>query len=466
MMEELIVYLLKSGLCTIVFFGIYWLFLKNETFYRFNRFFLLSGIVASMLLPAIQYSYQVTLLVSSPLNQSTATAAVVQQENYLQLACYAVLSIYVSVTCFLILRHLTGLWKIKRMVNQYGYTMIEGYKVVNSSIFKHSFSVFNYIFFQDTPETSEIEKRLILEHEQAHISQYHWADLLITQLICSLQWFNPLAWMFMNEIKQNHEYLADQAVLQKGNSPAVYRAALINHCLKVPVFSFASSFAQYDKLKRVKMMMSPASRPLKKSGVLLVIPFFALFLMAFAKPVYTVAYKNDHQNDRNKLKNTQDKLKTDQDNLITAEKTDSGLLISDSTDNDQRKADEKLADGRLTNQKITNTDILVERQRKLTQGSAQKQFLKPILTDTARKRKQLMPVAAPGYSEKISAPLYILDGVEIDEKKFSTIHPNDIETVNILKDQSAVDQYGISAVNGVIIITLKAGKNKAEGKKQ
>lgn len=463
-MEELIVYLLKSGLCTIVFLGIYWLFLKNETFYRFNRYFLLAGIIASMVLPAIQYSYKVTLLVSAQLNQATETAAVVQKENYLQLWLYAVLLIYILVTCFLVFRHLAGLLKIKRMVNQHGYTMLQGYKVVNSAVFKQSFSVFNYIFFEDTPETSELEKKLILEHEQAHIAQYHWADLLITQLICSLQWFNPFAWMYMTAIKQNHEYLADQAVLQKGNSPAVYRAALINHSLKVQVFSFASSFAQYDKLKRVKMMMSPASKPLKKSGVLLVIPFFALFLMAFAKPVYTVVYQDKQKNDKNKLINNEDRPKTDQPKLISVAKTGTELRINDSTERYKNGLEEKQANGRLTDQEIADTGILVQRKRKLTQESEQKESLKHVLTDTIKRRKQLMPFVSPGYSEKTNGPFYILDGVEIDEKKFSAINSKDIESVKILKDQSAVDQYGISAINGVIIITLKTGKSKSDVK--
>lgn len=56
-------------------------------------------------------------------------------------------------------------------------------------------------------------------------------------------------------------------------------------------------------------------------------------------------------------------------------------------------------------------------------------------------------------------PLYIIDGVPTDNN--IGFNPNDIETIQILKDASAAAIYGSRAANGVIIITTKNGK---EGK--
>ncbi|WP_422349060.1 SusC/RagA family TonB-linked outer membrane protein [Flagellimonas sp.] len=53
-------------------------------------------------------------------------------------------------------------------------------------------------------------------------------------------------------------------------------------------------------------------------------------------------------------------------------------------------------------------------------------------------------------------PLYVIDGVP--SKSQSNINPNDIETIQILKDASAASIYGSRAGNGVIIITTKKGK--------
>ncbi len=60
-------------------------------------------------------------------------------------------------------------------------------------------------------------------------------------------------------------------------------------------------------------------------------------------------------------------------------------------------------------------------------------------------------------------PLYVVDGVFMNELHLSTINPSDIETITILKDASASSIYGSRGANGVIVITTKKGK-KGEGK--
>ena len=67
-----------------------------------------------------------------------------------------------------------------------------------------------------------------------------------------------------------------------------------------------------------------------------------------------------------------------------------------------------------------------------------------------------------------SEPLYVIDGIQIsnsgginDLSPLSTINPNDIESVEVLKDASASAIYGSRAANGVILITTKRGKSGA-----
>ncbi|PWJ59176.1 TonB-linked SusC/RagA family outer membrane protein [Dyadobacter jejuensis] len=64
-----------------------------------------------------------------------------------------------------------------------------------------------------------------------------------------------------------------------------------------------------------------------------------------------------------------------------------------------------------------------------------------------------------------SEPLYIIDGIQIsnsgginDVSPLSSINPNDIESVEVLKDASASAIYGSRAANGVVLITTKRGK--------
>lgn len=57
-----------------------------------------------------------------------------------------------------------------------------------------------------------------------------------------------------------------------------------------------------------------------------------------------------------------------------------------------------------------------------------------------------------------NAPLYIMDGIPIESGYFQTINPEDIESVNVLKDASAKALYGSRGSNGVIVITTKKGQ--------
>lgn len=57
-----------------------------------------------------------------------------------------------------------------------------------------------------------------------------------------------------------------------------------------------------------------------------------------------------------------------------------------------------------------------------------------------------------------NTPLFILDGAPVTQSVFSTLNPNDIESITVLKDAASVAIYGTRAANGVIVITSKKGK--------
>ena len=60
-----------------------------------------------------------------------------------------------------------------------------------------------------------------------------------------------------------------------------------------------------------------------------------------------------------------------------------------------------------------------------------------------------------------NSPLYVVDGFPLppgDGNEINNINPNDIETIDVLKDASATAIYGLRAANGVVLITTKRGK--------
>ena len=58
-----------------------------------------------------------------------------------------------------------------------------------------------------------------------------------------------------------------------------------------------------------------------------------------------------------------------------------------------------------------------------------------------------------------SDPLYVVDGVPLDDGGFDYLNPNDIESIEVLKDASSAAIYGARAASGVILVTTKHGKS-------
>jgi hypothetical protein len=169
-------------------------------------------------------------------------------------------------------------------------------KLIKTPEYTSAFSFFSYVFVN--PSVTDVETKEIMIHELVHIRQKHWFDLLLVELLCMMQWFNPLVWIYIRFIRQNHEYLADEVALQQTSDPAVYRAVLLNQIVGAPVVSLANSFNYSPNKKRFNMMKNIISSPYRKMKILLILPVFAIVLYAFAKPDYKYKYADQSSGDK------------------------------------------------------------------------------------------------------------------------------------------------------------------------
>jgi TonB-dependent SusC/RagA subfamily outer membrane receptor len=77
----------------------------------------------------------------------------------------------------------------------------------------------------------------------------------------------------------------------------------------------------------------------------------------------------------------------------------------------------------------------------------------PVKKDTAR-----IVIRCSATLISSNTPLFIIDGIIASDNLLKYLHPNDIDSVHILKDARAIALYGSRGVNGVIIITTKSYK--------
>ena len=95
---------------------------------------------------------------------------------------------------------------------------------------------------------------MILTHETSHISHLHFIDLFIGRILLILQWWNPLAWLFVKEMQQVHEYQADNDVLNAGYDRKEYQYMLLNRAIGDTRYSFVSGFKHSELKNRLRMI--------------------------------------------------------------------------------------------------------------------------------------------------------------------------------------------------------------------
>ncbi|NOR11624.1 MAG: hypothetical protein GQ545_00020, partial [Candidatus Aminicenantes bacterium] len=198
-MSDSLQYLLESGACLAIFYLIYWVFLKKETFFKFNRFFLILSIPLSFVIPLLN--------ITSPIRTSAvfeeaymAGSAAGTQGQLFSISDIFLLAFFIG-SAFFLFRFVLRLTQILLLIRKYGYHIYDGVKVVATDTETAPFSFFNFLFISNSDITDHRFER-ILTHETTHIKQYHSIDLLIMELLTILQWFNPFVWPYKKSLKE------------------------------------------------------------------------------------------------------------------------------------------------------------------------------------------------------------------------------------------------------------------------
>ena len=125
----------------------------------------------------------------------------------------------------------------------------------------------------------------VLAHEKAHLRFGHSREVLLAELFCAMQWFNPAAWLLKRELRAIHEYEADDAVLSCGADVKAYQYSLIKKAVGLSGYSITNSF-HHSTLKTRITMMSKSRSPLQRRlRALYLLPLAFCFLAATAHTV-------------------------------------------------------------------------------------------------------------------------------------------------------------------------------------
>jgi len=466
-MEAIAMYLLKSVTWLTGFLIVFILFLKNERYFTLNRIYLITGILASVLLPFITIRYVVELPVISNVIPAVQDNVVVKNSGntWANLTVMLIFLLYISGIMLVIYRAYSQNRHILKTIRKTGNSNGDPVKLIRTADYASSFSYFSYIFIN--PSVSDDETREIMNHELVHVKQMHWIDLVLARVLCTIQWFNPLVWIYIRYIRQNHEYLADEVALQLTSNPAVYRAALLNQTIGMHVTGLANSFNESLTKKRFNMMKKIISSPYRKLKFFLVLPVSAIILYVFATPVYSFPSQPETNNNDNV--NIQEINKKQVPQAGNNEKI---VFNTQDTTVKGKKDKSMVAPPPPPVKEVQGSELPTPPAPPPVPAGQEKQLPAPPpppppVNDS---NKVIIRKAHDEHSfntdigEVIQVSgkdkaLIIIDGKKTDID-VNLLNPDKIESLSVLKGDNAVAKYGKEGKHGVIIIVTKSTPTK------
>lgn len=297
---ELLIYLLKVTGCTAALYIVYYTLLRKLTFFSLNRWYLLSALAVSLIIPALHIGIQ-TLMPAPPvipitINASTKTILDVADPIITQPPAAHINWIYVA-TCtywliagLFLLKLTVSLCRIFYKATKYGHNQ-NGYRLINRRSPNNS-SFFKYIFLNDN-DLNTGEKEQVIAHELMHVKRLHSADNLFTEVLKALLWFDPFIYLFARALHQVHEFEVDSCLANRYNSKNY--AGLLLKLSSPGTVGLVNRFSGYGLKSRIGMLFSKPSATAKKLIYLLVLPV-VLALVYFLSVEKVYAYDVNNKN--------------------------------------------------------------------------------------------------------------------------------------------------------------------------
>jgi hypothetical protein len=276
-------YLMKLSAYIFAFYIPFILFFKSNTFFTINRIYLVSGLLISCALP--WYVASAAIPVYTPHDLPFMEPIVIQTESVISMASES--TDLLSAFTFLMIIYLGGIIirliklasstaHILKLKSEGNILRTKNVLVVrtNTAI---PFSFFNYVFLPKA-----LDDQGILEHELAHVRQYHWLDLLIVELVSIILWFNPVMIFYKRSLKQQHEYLADQSAIKSGIDIGEYLMSIRQQIeLAIPSPLISEFYFQSIK-KRINMLTKKGTSVYRSTMYIVILPIVICLLMAFS----------------------------------------------------------------------------------------------------------------------------------------------------------------------------------------
>lgn len=274
-------YIIQMLLFQTLFLAVYDLFLQKETFFKWNRIYLLATPILSFVIPLLKLeSFRKTVpqdyMVYLPevvINPQVYVENNTPFETFLGISTFI---FYVGMGLFFIL-FLVRLMKIVKLIQTSKSIKKHNYTLIVLDEKQAAFSFFNYIFINShLLKNPDLQ---VIQHELIHCKQKHTLDLLYFEFLKIVLWFNPIIYLYQKRITLLHEYISDAEVV-KETDKKTYFNKLLAETFNVENISFINQFFKHSLIKkRIIMITKEKSQKMKQLKYLLIAPLLLTMLL-------------------------------------------------------------------------------------------------------------------------------------------------------------------------------------------
>lgn len=340
-MEAIFIYFLKANGLLILFFLAYFFLLRKETFFTKNRWFLLMGLFASVLLPLITFT-KVIWVDPTPISFETATndyiPYIIENKVIEEPIDWNLILVYtyIGIVCLMVLKISIEILSFFRIIKLGRKNKAAKTILIDNLQNENPFSFFNYIVF-NSQRFNEEELQHIIAHENIHVNEKHSFDVLIAKIFCAVFWINPIMWFYQKEILQNLEYIADKKASLMAQNRINYQKTLLKVVTHQHQLSITNQFYQSLIKKRIVMLNTNPSSQRKSWKYALILPVLSAFMLFFQ--VETVA---------------QVKEQLTEETSYAVSSSFSSILTKNTTDEELKELEETFSD---ENQKLSISNV-------------------------------------------------------------------------------------------------------------
>ncbi len=287
---EALLYLGKVNVYWILFYACYWLLFRKQTFFVWNRAYLIGTLLISFILPLAHMPESEQIVRSNVLYSIEMTATI----SSISIPVQSEQQIFDWTLLLWLIPALGSIYMLKQLTNSFTDLL----KIIRQGeavalpdctliLLPHdkigSFSFLKWLVINNSDYQRHPDP--IIRHEMVHIRQWHSLDILLIEVLKVAFWFNPVLWFYKHSMQEIHEFLADEQAPDRDH----YARFLVSYSLSAPVTALTNHFFNSSILKnRIKMIYKNRNSKWSLGKYLVIAPvvFLALTLTATREKIF------------------------------------------------------------------------------------------------------------------------------------------------------------------------------------